>query len=137
MEIKTNQVCEDLIALTWCVKSTMFQLAEAHGLTPPQLFALHTILRGGNTMGRVADTMHCDASNMTGVIDRLVTQKLVVRAESKSDRRTRNLTLTDKGRQLIQEIVDSLPERLGCSKLNSNERQALHATLEVLSKAVS
>src|SRR5688572_22961669 len=108
MEITTKQVCEDLIAITWCVKSTMFQLAETYGLTPLQLFALHTILRGGNTMGRVADTMHCDASNMTGVIDRLVAQKLVIRAESASDRRTKILTLTDKGRQMIQEIVTSL-----------------------------
>lgn len=137
MEITTKQVCEDLTAIAWCVKSTMFQIAEENDLTPVQLFALRTILHGGNTMGRVADTMHCDASNVTGVVDRLVAQKLVVRSESKSDRRTKTLELTDKGRQLIQGIIDSLPDRLGCGQLKSGERQALHAALETLSKTVS
>jgi len=113
----------------------MLQVAESYGLTPVQLFALHTILQGGSTMGGVAGQMQCDASNVTGVIDRLVMHQLVVRAESESDRRTKTLALTDKGRELIQKIIDALPEKLGCSQLGAAERQALRTVLEVLSKS--
>ena len=86
-------------------------------------------------MGGVAGQMQCDASNVTGVIDRLVMHQLVVRAESESDRRTKTLALTDKGRELIQKIIDALPEKLGCSQLGAAERQALRTVLEVLSKS--
>ena len=136
MEISPKQVCDDLMELTWRFKSTMFHLADAHGLTIPQLFTLHAILHEGTTMGRVAEIMHCDASNITGVVDRLVAQGLVVRSESRSDRRTKVLALTPEGNRVIQGIIDSLPERLGCSQLNEQERQVLHTVVRKLSGTV-
>ncbi|MGH7157962.1 MAG: MarR family winged helix-turn-helix transcriptional regulator [Candidatus Saccharimonadales bacterium] len=136
METNDRQVCEDLLTLVWHVKSTMFQVAESNNLTPVQLFALYSISQGGNSMGRVAENMHCDASNVTGVVDRLAAQGLVIRAESESDRRTKTLTLTAEGARIIQHILDALPERLGCDRLDEQEKRTLHATLTKLTRTV-
>lgn len=132
MEINTRQVCEDLVSLVGRVKMAMFRVAESYGLTPVQLFALYAIFHGNTTMGRVAERLHCDASNVTGIVDRLVNQKLVVRSENETDRRTKTLELTAKGREIIQNITDGLPETLGCEKLSATEREALHTATSKL-----
>lgn len=134
MKFSSEQMSADLIDLMWRVKSTMLHLAEAQGLTPAQLFTLYAVLHGGNTMGRVADTLHCDASNVTGVVDRLVAQRLLVRSESSSDRRTKILALTDEGKRTIQGVVDLLPERLGYVRLSEQECQVLHTAVNKLTQ---
>lgn len=129
MEITSGQLCDDLFALLRCVKSALLEVAEEHELTPPQLAALYAILKGATQMGQVAQTLHCDASNATGIIDKLVARDLVVRTESAQDRRVKVLQLTVAGRQMITEIIDKLPRVTGCSKLSAQECIALHTTI--------
>lgn len=136
MESHTEQACEDLLTLVWRVKFTMFGVAELYGVTPVQLFALYAVSQGATSMGRVAETMHCDASNVTGVVDRLVAQKLVVRSEDAVDRRAKHLEMTEKGRQVIQGIIKALPERLGCNQLSVQECSLLHNLASKTSTAV-
>jgi DNA-binding MarR family transcriptional regulator len=103
-------------------------LAEERGLTHMQVFALYTLHRHGSLMmGRVATELHCDASNVTGIVDRLAAQGLIVRQEYEHDRRVKQLQLTDKAKQIIDEIAAALPERLGCEVLTAAERDAFHA----------
>lgn len=129
MEISPKQVCEDVLALMEQTKRTIFRIAESHKLTPPQIGALHCIVRGCTSMSDVAQKLHCDASNVTGIIDRLVAQKLVVRAENEQDRRAKILQLTAQGQQIVDEIMQALPEQIGCTKLTAEERQSLHMML--------
>lgn len=112
----------------------MTALAEEHELTLMQLHTLYAILQDGNTMGKLACMLHCDASNVTGIVDRLVAQKLITRQESTQDRRAKTLELTNSGRRLMQEIIAQLPERLGCSRLTGSERAALHQLSQNLPK---
>ncbi|HUS26036.1 MAG TPA: MarR family transcriptional regulator [Nevskiaceae bacterium] len=132
METTSKQVCEDLLALLKRLKVNMAALAEEHDLTAMQLHALYALLQGEVTMGRVAGTLHCDASNVTGIVDRLVTQQLITRTESAQDRRTKVLQLTPKGQQVIDDITAKLPVCLGCTKLNATERNTLHTTIAKL-----
>src|SRR5687767_1882086 len=44
--------------------------------------------------------MSCDASNITGIADRLEAQDLVIRKDDPSDRRIKMLSLTAKGKML-------------------------------------
>lgn len=136
MELNNAQVCEDLMLLVGRVKFALFQTAEAHNLTPPQLFALYAIYQGIASTGRIAHSLHCDASNVTGVVDRLVAQKLVVRTEKESDRRTKLLELTPEGCKLIKSIIRALPERLGCNTYTATERAMLHSLAQKLSVGV-
>lgn len=127
MQPSSKQVlCEDLITLLKHTKTTLAALAEKYGLTHMQLYAMKTIHHGASTMGKVADGLHCDASNVTGIIDRLVALGLVDRRESEEDRRAKVLHLTDKGQALLDQIAQELPEALGCGKLSPAERAAFH-----------
>lgn len=114
------------MALLKHTKTALAALAERHGLTHMQLHAMKTIHHGAATMGKVAGNLHCDASNVTGIIDRLVALGLVDRRESEEDRRAKVLHLTDKGQALLDRIAEELPEALGCDKLTTAERDALH-----------
>jgi DNA-binding MarR family transcriptional regulator len=136
MEVSSRQVCEDVFLLMEHVKRSLYRVGEAHKLTPPQISALYCLTRGQTTMGAVASKLHCDASNVTGIIDRLVSQKLVVRAESEQDRRTKNLELTEGGKRVVEEVWVGLTDNLGCSRLTSAERQSLHALFVKLIQTV-
>ena len=133
MEISSAQVCDDLVVLIKHVKRTLAVVGEEYGLTPAQLSVLTYIQHGGAvTMGGAASNMHCDASNITGIIDRLVAQGLVTRRESKSDRRAKLLELTTKGAEMMDGITSRLPDDLGCGKLSVSERTELHRLITQL-----
>ncbi|HSX28259.1 MAG TPA: MarR family transcriptional regulator [Candidatus Saccharimonadales bacterium] len=133
MEISTQQVAQDLFQLLDRVKICALSLAEAQGLTRVQLFALYSIsLHGELAMRQAADVLHCDASNVTGIVDRLVNQQLITREENVRDRRTKNLRLTDKGTQIVHTLQEALPAKLNCEKLSAEERQTLHRITEKL-----
>lgn len=119
-------MCNDLVDLITHVKSGLSALAEKHGLTSMQLYVLNSIQRGEITMGRIAGDLHCDASNVTGIIDRLVAQGLVTRKESEQDRRTKVLHLTTKGQKIVDDVASEMPEALGCNKISATEQTTMH-----------
>lgn len=131
MKITSEQVCQDLLALIGRVKGSLAKAAEQYDLTIMQVHALYAISQGDSTMGRVADTLHCDASNVTGIVDRLVASGLITRQEGAHDRRTKTLHLTDKGRTAVDDVYAQLPAHLGCSRLSAAESASLH---EIISK---
>lgn len=134
MDREHQQVCDDVMRLLETFKRATAELAEEHGLTRMQLFVLHHLERRGETaMGRIAGALHCDASNVTGIVDRLVASELVSRQELATDRRAKTLRLTPKGEQIIIAIKHKLPPKLGCDKLDSQAIAALHAITKKLS----
>lgn len=134
MEISSQQVCQDLLALLNRLKATVVDLAEKQGLTRVQVFALYCISQQQALgMGQIADALHCDASNVTGIVDRLVAQKLVVRKECAHDRRAKTLELTTKGKDAIAALKAALPDALGCKALTNEERVALRSITSKLS----
>lgn len=127
--VTSDSVCQELLALLKKFKTHMAQISEKHGLTTMQLHALHAVADGHITMGKVAQTMHCDASNVTGIVDRLTALELVTRQEDPRDRRVKSLQLTPHGTAILQQITKELPERLGCSRLNQQELTSLHSNI--------
>jgi DNA-binding MarR family transcriptional regulator len=130
--ISDQQLCLQFVALIGRFKLVMATIAEEHNLTSIQLGALHAIDQGNITMGRVANKMHCDASNVTGIIDRLHTLGLVTRLEDPNDRRVKTLQLTVAGNKVLRQITDELPNRLGCQRLGEAERATLNQTINKL-----
>jgi len=127
MECSSAQLCEDLVTLVKHVKAAMAKIAERHGLTNMQFYAMNVVQHSGvATMGGVAHSLHCDASNITGIIDRLVALDLITRRENADDRRAKLLELTPKGNEAIEKIIAELPEELGCNKFKAPERTQLH-----------
>jgi DNA-binding MarR family transcriptional regulator len=96
-------------------------------LSPAQCHVLHLVEPGRPvSMGQLADTLSCDASNVTGLVDRLESRGLVRREPSDSDRRVKVLALTPAGAKLRAVLVERMsapPETLG--RLSAEEQRAL------------
>jgi len=85
-------------------------------------------------MRTLARKLGCDASNVTGIVDRLEERGLLVRAVSAVDRRVKMLVLTDAGMRLRQRIMADLaeaPEPI--ARLSAEDQRALR---DILSRAL-
>ena len=115
------------------VKVIVLELAEAQGLTKAQVFALYCLDKcGGLAMGRAAEALHCDASNVTGMVDRMVTQGLITREAVAHDRRTKTLQLTDKGQKVVAALKAAIPTKLHCDTLTAEECKILQTVVQKL-----
>jgi DNA-binding MarR family transcriptional regulator len=83
----------------------MMALMSELGLAPMQAHALR-LLRPGEpqAMSALADALHCDNSNVTGIADRLEAAGLVVRRPAPHDRRVKTLVLTPAGEKVRAEV---------------------------------
>ena len=104
------------------------------GLSPVQCHVLHLIEPGQPmAMGRLADALSCDASNVTGLVDRLESRGLVERRPSPSDRRVKVLDLTAAGSQLRAQLLERMSGRQHpLSRLSVADQRALVRILEKL-----
>jgi DNA-binding MarR family transcriptional regulator len=75
------------------------------GVTGPQRLALRVAgLRPGLSAGDLAAILHVHPSTLTGVLQRLVDQRLLTRRDDPGDRRRAVLHLTPRGRRIS--VVD-------------------------------
>lgn len=100
-------------------------------LSPPQVLALRLLDPGTPTaMSDLAGLMHCDNSNITGIVDRLESRGLVQRRAATHDRRIKHLFVTDAGvavRGQLDELLGTPPEPL--LALTAAEQRQLAALL--------
>lgn len=75
------------------------EIARKLGLTPPGLGAVR-LLDQPRTMSEIATFLHCDPSNVTGIVDGLEEKGLAERRPSERDRRVKLIELTSEGRRL-------------------------------------
>jgi DNA-binding MarR family transcriptional regulator len=103
-------------------------------LSPVQCHVLHLIEPGRPLpMGRLADTLSCDASNVTGLVDRLETRGLIRRQASPADRRVKVLQLTPAGSRLRAQLLRRMTgQSLPLSRLSPGQQRALVKILETL-----
>ena len=98
--------------------------ASERGLTFPQAFLIRQLGRP-QSMKAVADRMHCDASNLTGIVDRLEARGLVVRRSHSTDRRVKELVLTAAGERLRDQLDKLPPYAPRLSELSADDRAML------------
>ena len=85
--------------------------AAEHDLSPPQLFLLRRLEPGRPTpMSELAAYFGCDASNITGLVDRLEARGILERRVPAHDRRVKQIVLTDAGEQLREQALMRLHE---------------------------
>jgi DNA-binding MarR family transcriptional regulator len=107
--------------------------AAEFDLTPPQAQALRELLGGPLPMGELAARMSCDASNLTGISDRLEARGLLERRPSPGDRRVKVLTLTEQGQALHQQLWRRLMQQSPASHgLDEDEQRTLETLLRKL-----
>jgi DNA-binding MarR family transcriptional regulator len=97
--------------LFWEMRPRMVRVAGEFGLTPPQLFALKTLDPDEPVpMRALADALHCDSSNVTGLVDGLAALGLVERREAEHDRRVRMLVVTERGKEVRGRLIEVMSE---------------------------
>lgn len=103
-------------------------------LPPAQCHVLHLIEpEQPLPMSRLADMLSCDASNVTGLVDRLEARGLIRRHASSDDRRVKVLQLTPAGSRLRGQLLRRMTGRsLPLSKLSLEQRRMLVKILETL-----
>jgi DNA-binding MarR family transcriptional regulator len=116
-----------LVRLFFAQRANLPPLAAELQLSPAQCHVLHLIEpERPIPMGQLAETLACDASNVTGLVDRLESRGLVRRRPSAGDRRVKVLVLTPTGSRLRALLLDRMtapPAAL--DRLSLREQQAL------------
>src|SRR5581483_4741797 len=98
--MKSNKLepCEAwklLTKLFFTQRADLPTVAGEFELSPAQCHVLHLIEPDQPVaMGKIAQSLACDASNVTGLVDRLESRGLVRRQPSAEDRRIKVLALT-------------------------------------------
>jgi DNA-binding MarR family transcriptional regulator len=108
---KTDQT--DLASEAWVAmlhffflkgRPRMLELWREFDLMPPHQMVLG-LLDEPRAMGDLAHQMHCDNSNITGIVDRLTERGLVERRAAEGDRRIKLVALTKAGQELKDELT--------------------------------
>jgi DNA-binding MarR family transcriptional regulator len=96
----------------------------------PAAFGTLRALDRPRTMSEIAAVLHCDNSNVTGIVDVLEEKGLATRQPSESDRRVKLIALTTEGRRLrarLKRAVEKPPPWL--QGLSEDDRRALRDLL--------
>jgi DNA-binding MarR family transcriptional regulator len=91
-------------------KHRLFAMAQEFELAPQQMIALRMLGSGPRKMSELAQSLFCDNSNVTGIVDRLEERGLVRREAAKGDRRVKLLVLTKQGERMRVEITKRMAE---------------------------
>jgi DNA-binding MarR family transcriptional regulator len=129
----TNQTLQNnlywqLIKVAINAKHGLMNIAEKHNLTVMQMYTL-CLLESDNSipMNSLSSMLNCDASNVTGLVDKLFHHKYIKREENPHDRRAKMITLTPKGVKLCEKIALSLAsyQPSSLSKLTEAQKEQL------------
>ncbi|MFW6269304.1 MAG: MarR family winged helix-turn-helix transcriptional regulator [Bacillota bacterium] len=103
------------------------------GYTWTQFHALYHINKKGIKINELARELNCNASNITGLIDRMKEKELVYRQHSKKDRRVWLVKLTEKGEKVKNRL---LPQHLNniINRMNQLNQKELNQLKNLLNK---
>jgi DNA-binding MarR family transcriptional regulator len=116
------------------LRATWTGLAAEFDLTPMQALALKRLEPDTPLpMNTLADVMICDASNVTGIVDKLEARGLIERRPLEHDRRVKMLAVTKRGEELRRRFMERSSEPPPTIlKLSSDDQRLLSEVLERL-----
>ena len=107
----------DAATEAWALMHELFWEAKAHfapvmqelDISPPLFHALRLLEPGSEIpMRALAESLMCDQSNVTGIVDRLEARSLVERRSAEHDRRVKMLALTPEGEAFRERMLELL-----------------------------
>jgi DNA-binding MarR family transcriptional regulator len=118
-----------LLSLLDEMKSAFVRRLDEQGLSMPQALTLR-LLDHPRPMRLLATAMGCDASNLTGIADRLEERGLVERRVDPHDRRVKFLVVTPRGERVRDVLHRGLAADLpGASRLSAADWALLEGLL--------
>lgn len=108
-----------------------------YGITIVQSWVLLFLsAQDGSSLKDIAGAIQLDSPVVTGLVDRLEKEGLVVRKEDPEDRRSLKISLTPRGREVVEEVVPAVVEynqRIR-SIIPENDAHAFERALEALER---
>jgi DNA-binding MarR family transcriptional regulator len=104
----TPEVVDLMAALVGVFHKEYEDAAAARSLTGAQAKVLGLLRRGPLPMRQIAQTLSCEPSNITGIVDRLEARGLVERQPDPEDRRVKRVAATETGSAATRELRASL-----------------------------
>lgn len=130
MATDTNQdVFRLIVELNRKVTSEFEEQLAALDLTAPQAHLLRQLSDPLPMVG-AAERLHCDPSNVTGIVDRLERRGLVKRKQTPGDRRVKELELTEEGHRLKARVDEIFSGMSALESLDVADREKLRDLLE-------
>lgn len=111
-------------------------ISAEYEMSPMGMKMLYGLAPGAEKpMSALAGSVGCDASNITGIADRMEARGLIERRDDPSDRRVKLIALTDEGARIREEMLERLyrpPEAI--ARLSPEDQRILR---DVLRRAVA
>jgi len=112
---ESSRRLETFAAMRWLMSRNhqfMERSADQYGLSEGRMQVLMRLRHQGDCpLGGLAEAMHVSARNITGLVDHLERDGLVVRIPDSEDRRSVRAHLTDQGQRLIDRIWKEFMQR--------------------------
>jgi DNA-binding MarR family transcriptional regulator len=132
-----NQLCFALYSATHALTRAYRSALDSTGITYTQYLVLLALWENNQlTVKSVADRLDLDSASLTPILKRLEAAGLLTRVRNKADERVVEITLTDKGHAL-QEEVANIQKRVACQTgLAADEyaqlKHSLHKLVETM-----
>ncbi|MFD4872889.1 MarR family winged helix-turn-helix transcriptional regulator [Streptomyces sp. NPDC058420] len=103
---------DGLAQLSFLVQSSLAETAAQHELSVVQSRMLGILRDREPTMNQLGRHLGLDKSSITGLVDRAQRRGLVTRTASSVDRRSFQVSITDAGRRLVEQVAAEFAERI-------------------------
>lgn len=109
-----NQLCFPLYAISREIIKLYKPLLDRYGLTYTQYIAMLVMWEHEKiTFKQIGEKLHLDSGTLTPVLKKLEAMELIIKYRTKEDDRVVLVELTEKGRELKDEVT-TVPEELYC-----------------------
>jgi|SRR5690625_5217711 len=102
-------------------------ILKKYGITSPQFVALQWVKEKGTlTIGELSNKISLAFSTTTDLIDRLEKNGFVKRVQDKDDRRVVRIHILDKGKVIINEVIEQRQDYLGIVLESFSTEEVVH-----------
>lgn len=136
---KILEMEKSLRYISHIVKQRGREILNNYPITPPQFIALQWLRELGDlTIGELSKKMYLAFSTTTDLVDRMEKNELIVRIRDPKDRRVVRIHLLDKGRDIINEVIQKRQDYLSDILLShtTDEFDCLHESMAQLHKVM-
>ena len=138
--IETLELFRQVMFPLWHItRSQIHNMATGeYGITSSQFHTIRHISKGDASVSALAECMHVSRPNISRAVDELVKNGLVNRKRDPDDRRNVQLSLTDKGKKMINDLHERYGRILAdqFSILTDEELRTLSSALESMKKVI-
>lgn len=121
------------------IESCVHSEVNRAGLTIRQFAVLEAVYHLGPMEQESARKLLCTSGNLTGVIGTLERMKLVIRTQQKDDRRCYHVSLTPRGKDIVEKLFPAHVKRIvrSLSAISVRDQEALRRISRKLGRAVA